>query len=95
MGMRPSAVACSQRKDEAGDAAVIATAKPGRFTDCSPETGSIGHPQERQHSGAALAAGAGPSASGEGLNMKSGSDRDPHGTRPAKGGAGLGRATAR
>lgn len=44
-----------------------------------------GHPQERQHSGAALAAGAGPSAPGEVLIIERGNDRHPTGTRRARG----------
>ena len=64
-----------------------------RGTDCGPETGSTRQPQERQHSGAASAAGAGPSAPGEGLDIiaativtRKGRDRK---------GRGLGHASAR
>jgi len=37
----------------------MATAQLGRGIDCSDETGSTGHPQERQHSAAVFLAGRG------------------------------------
>ena len=73
---------------------MIATAQLGRFTDCNPETGSTGHPQERQHGGAAFAAGAGPSAPGEGHDVDAAAIVTRMGRDARKGGAWLSRAEA-
>jgi hypothetical protein len=55
-----------------------ATAQPGRGTECSPETGLKGRPQESQHS-AAVRRETGSSAPGEGFSMALREESSPDG----------------